>query len=243
MHADLFPQFGIQWGLRYDFFLSPEGLDSFLTRVLVHLIQGWDDATRLNVLRISGVEFLLLNRDRDPAVAERVDLVVRRPSTIGDLRVYRVLESASAVAVVGIVHPSGNVNEAISRLTEATFDPHREVVLAGEHEALDGEPGTAELVRETAESLEVRVSAPDRAAPVVQRTHLPIYRASIDGRPTGLYAANLHRMGVKLPAGEHTVRIRVDRRYFHASLLVAGVCAALLAALALRGRSRRPDRG
>jgi hypothetical protein len=239
MHDELHPPSGIRGGLRYDFFMSPEGLDSFLTRAVVHLLSGWDDVKRMDMLRASGVQYLLLNRDLAPEALDRVELVAQRPGRVGDLRVYRVKDTVDPVEVVGQIRGSRNLNEAVSLMLSEGFDPRRQVVLAGAHEAVDGEPGTATLVRETAESVEVRVSAPGPAALVVQRTHLPIYRATLDGEPTALYAADLHRIGVELPPGEHTVRIWVDRRYFRGAVAAAVLCATLLGLVAWRGLPRR----
>jgi hypothetical protein len=211
MHADLYPPFGVQGGLRYEFNLSPEGLDSFLTRAAVQSFWQLEDPSRMRILRASGVEYLLLHRPLAESLLDGVELLAKTPSAAGALHLYRLRDTAAAVAVVGRVRGSRNLNEALTMLLSPNFDPHNDAVLAGEHDPLDGRPGTARLVEETAESMTVEVSAPNPGALVVQRTHLPIYRAALDGEPVGLYAVNLHRMAVKVPPGQHRVTIRVER--------------------------------
>ena len=92
------------------------------------------------------------------------------------------------------------------------------------------------------ESLDVRVRAEGPGALVVQRAFLPIYRATVDGRPAPLVAANLHRMALELEAGDHRVRIWADRRPLHLSALAALAGIVLLAAGARHCGRRRADR-
>jgi hypothetical protein len=235
LHRELHPAFGVRGGLRYELNLSPEGLDSFLTRAVVQLFWTFEDTQRLQMLRSSGVEYLIVNRALDPSVGDQVELIVQQPSEEGEFHLYRVLDPAPPLAVVGRIRGSANLNEALTMVLSPLFDDREAVVLAGEHEPRDGRPGTARLIRETDESIEAAVSAPNPAALVVQRTHLPIYRATIDGEPTGLYAANLHRLAVKVPAGDHVVKIWVDRSPVLWGLLVALISAAALALLTWHG--------
>ncbi|MFQ5350285.1 MAG: hypothetical protein ACE5EG_07580, partial [Thermoanaerobaculia bacterium] len=59
MHAGLYPATGMQRGLRYEFNLSPEGLDSFLTRATAQAFGLLGDADRVRLLAASGVDYLL----------------------------------------------------------------------------------------------------------------------------------------------------------------------------------------
>lgn len=228
MHQDLHPAYGVHGGLRYDFKLSPEGLDSFLTRAVVQLMWRFEDSQRMRLLRAAGVEYLLLNRALDDTALEGVELLETRESAEGELHIYELVDTAAPVLVAGRVRGSANLNEALTLVLSDDFDHHNDVVLAGEHEPLDGSPGTARVLHEEPESVVVEVSAPNPGALLIQRTHLPIYRAKLDGEPTALYAANLHRMAVKVPAGDHRVEITVDT-----TPLRWGLVTALASMLAL----------
>jgi len=87
--------------------------------------------------------------------------------------------------------------------------------------------------------LDADVRSPSGGVLVIQRAHLPLYRATIDDRPARITVANLHRLAVELPPGDHRVRITIDRAPFLLSLL--GVAVGL-AGLVLLAR-RRPARG
>jgi hypothetical protein len=73
---------------------------------------------------------------------------------------------------------------------------------------------------------------------VWQRAYLPLYRARVDGRDAEPQVANLHLLGVEVPAGEHTVEIWADRRPLARSAAgaLAGVVVLVLMAVGLPWR-------
>ena len=235
MHEDMYPGFGVHGGLRYDFNLSPEGLDSFLTRAVVHLLWNFEDHDRMRILEAAGTEYLLLNRALPDDLLHTVDLIEKKDSAAGEFHIYKLRNAAPSVLVAGRVRGSNNLNEALTMVLSDQFDPHNDVVLAGQHEPLDGVAGTGVLLAEGPESVTVRVVAPNPGVVLIQRTHLPLYRARLDGEPTALYAANLHRMAVKVPAGEHTVEITVDRTPLRWGLFVAALSLMALGWIGWRG--------
>ena len=89
------------------------------------------------------------------------------------------------------------------------------------------------------ESVAAEVDAPRPGVLVWRRAWLPLYRASVDGAPAAPVVANLHHLGVEVPAGRHAVRVWADRGPLARAAWGALAGAALLAALALgaaRGR-------
>ena len=72
LHRQTFHEFhppaGIMAGRNFDFTLSPEGLDSFLTRATVQALERLKDPERIRILAASGVEWLILRRELDPEV-------------------------------------------------------------------------------------------------------------------------------------------------------------------------------
>ncbi len=224
---ELYPAAGITWGRRYEFTTSPEGLDSFLSRITTQAFRRLNDAERIRLLAASGVEVLLLGRELEADAQELVEPVARFPSVGGEILVYRVLNAARPVELVGTILRAPHLNAALTLLTEPPFDPRQGVVLPGEQAPTSGPGGAAKVVASGPESLIVRVHAEGNSALVVQRAYLPLYRASLDGSPASIQVANMHRMAVEVPAGEHEVRIWIDRRplVFSAtlSLLALGV--------------------
>ncbi len=239
LHEGLHPWSGVRWGLRYEFNTTPEGLDSFLTLATAMSMWHYPDTTRLRLLELAGVEYLVLTRPLEDAAlaAGSVELVTSAALDASTAYLYRLRTPAPPAVLVGEVEGVETLNEAMRRLLAEKFDPTRQAVLAGTVEPRQGPPGSARLVEEAPEELILEIDSPAGGALVVQRTHLPTYRATIDGAPARVAAANLHRLAVLVPPGSHTVRIWVGRRPFHLSLIAAGLG---LAALLLVPRWLRP---
>lgn len=239
LQSALHPSSGVRQGLRYDFDVSPEGLDSFLSQITAQTIMERTDAERLRLLRVAGVEYLTLTRDLGPEALAAVpaEEVARREVFGGSVRLYRLLDPAPPVILAGEVEGAGSMNAALDALLDEGFDPRRHAILAGTFPRRSGPPGTARLVGEEEEALEVDVDSEAGGALVVQRTYLPIYRATVDGRPARLVAANLHRMAMLVDPGPHRVRIWVERRS-----LLAGAALALLGLAGSFGGARRANR-
>jgi hypothetical protein len=225
---ELYPAAGTLWGRHYEFAISPEGLDSYLTRVTVQAFQSLSDAERIRLLAASGVDILLLGRDLSPDARDLVELEARHPSVGGDILVYRVLRPAPAVEFVGDVERAPHLNAALGVLTDPSFDPRRSVVLPGNGLSTSSPGGSVELRANGPERLEMAVDAAGPGVLVVQRAYLPLYRATVDGEEAPILVANMHRMGIELPVGEHEVKLWVDRRP-----LAAGGSLSLLAVIGL----------
>ncbi|MFQ5350666.1 MAG: hypothetical protein ACE5EG_09515, partial [Thermoanaerobaculia bacterium] len=225
----LYPAAGRLWGRRYELTRSPEGLDSFLSRATAQTLPGLSDELRLRLLAASGVDHLLLTRQLAGGAAAAAELLAKPADGPGEIYLYRLNEAAPEVYFAATVHRAPHLNGALSSILEPSFDPRSAVVLPGSGPPVTGAGGRVESLASGAESLELAVDAEGPGAVVVQRAHLPIWRAEIDGRPAPLVAANIHRLGLEIAAGEHRVRLWVDRR----PLWVAGLVAAAAAVVAL----------
>ena len=237
--AQLYPSSGIPWGRRYELDPSPEGLDAFLTFSLAQALPRLDDAARLRVLAASGVEVLLLDRELDPAAQRRVRPLARMPIAAGELFVYRLTAVAAPAQLVTRVYRVPHLNAALELLTDPAFDPRTEAVLPSREGSAAIRPaagGSAVVRSETADEIVVDVAAASAGVLVVQRTHLGIYRAAVDGELAALEPANVHRLGVEVPAGRHQVRIWADRRPTRVAWTVAALGLLGLVALAAEGR-------
>ncbi len=228
----LFPATGRLWGRRYELTRSPEGLDSFLSRAVAQTLPGLDDRSRLRLLAASGVDHLLLTRPLAAGAETAAALLDGGGGGAGDLRIYRLRPPPPEVFFAGSVHRAPHLNGALSLLLEPSFDPLAEVVLPGSGPSVQGSPGRVEVLASGPESLRVTVEAPGPGALVVHRALLPVWRAEVDGRPAPIVAANIHRMGIELAAGRHSVRLWVDRRPLWAAALVAGAAALVVLLLA-----------
>jgi hypothetical protein len=236
---ELYPQSAPLWGRRYELDVSPEGLDSFLTRMAQGAVKhSGDDARRVRLLAAWGVGRLLLDRPLAPAPAASGARLLGEVPSFGDLfRVYAIAGRAPALYLARRVLAAPHMNAAYALLSDPQFRPGEDAVLAGggPPRALAG--GRVLALRRGPESLEA--SGPGWL--VIGRAHLPLYRASVDDRPAAVEIANLDRLAVAVPAGRHRVRLWIDRRP-----LAAAAAAALLGLLALgwlAARARRAAGG
>lgn len=240
--AEMHPFAGIPWGRQYTFNNSPEGLDSFYSVSMVLALPRMDDAARVRMLRASGVDRLLLPRSLDGVADDQAQLLTTYPSAGHDLHVYALQNVLPKILWTGDIRRAPHMDAALEQLTAADFDPTASVVLPSRSAApapplkpTEPPTGTAQVIDESTESLRVAVQAETDGMLVTRRAFLPIYRASIDGKPAVPQVANAHRLAVEVPAGTHEVRLWVDRRPFQASLALAGLTTLALLIFLWRG--------
>jgi hypothetical protein len=225
---ELYPFAGAVHGRRFDLNLSPEDLDSFLTHVARSATERSADAERLRLLAAWGVDRLLLNRELE-AEASGAARLLRRAENFGqEIFVYEIVDVAPQVGFLPTVLRAPTVTEGLLMLRSPEFEPRAMVVLPGAGPARPGMRGEVKVVAESAERLEVEVEAPTPGVLVWRRAHLSLYRATIDGAPAPVVPANVHRIGVELPSGNHRVRIWADRAPTRWSFVVALLGAAML---------------
>lgn len=142
--------------------------------------------------------------------------------------------------MVGAIQRAPHLNAAVATMVSDGFDPQTQTVLPEGGAILRGPSGSVTLVETGPEALEVQVEAPAPGALVIQRAFLPLYRATVDGESASIVAANVHRLGIEIPEGKHTVEIWVDRRPFRISSSIAligvGVLIWLVWRLGVSGR-------
>ncbi len=227
---ELYPFTGPLWQRRYELNVSPEGLDSFLTRVSQGAIKGADDAARVRLLAAWGVGRLLLDRPLAEGTPG-ADLLAAIPSSGQHLYIYAIPSRSPAIFLARRVLPAPHLNAAYSLLADPHFDPSTDAVVPGEGPSREGPGGRVRLLAQGPEALHLEVDSPAGGLLVLQRSHLPLWKATLDGRPIPIQVANLQRMGVEVPPGRHQVQLRIDRRPLRLSF--AGTAAGLLGLVVL----------
>lgn len=240
----LIPAAGVlHGGLRYELNRSPEGLSSFLSRAAhdAVAVTPWD-RQRLLALSRWGVEYVIAPRPLTAVPAALAEESVAA-GAVEPVYLYRLLRPAPEIALADLPLRVPHLNAAWDLFRSPGFDPRRHVVLppAADEAGDDRVPALPEIegpsearlrvLRRGSESLEVEVTSAAGAVLVVQRSILPVWRATVDGRPVAIEPANLYRIGVPVSAGRHRVRLWVDRAPLRLSL--AGSAAGLLALIAL----------
>ena len=234
---ELYPFTGPLWKRRYELNTSAEGLDSFLTRMAQGSLKASDNEKRLRLLAAWGVGRLVMNHPLEPQ-PERAKLLVTLPSFGRLLYIYEVTGRAPEAFLATRVFSAPHLNAAYAAMTEPAFDARTDAVLpgvSGKGDVVQRGGGTAVIEREGPESVDVAVDAgPGGSVLVVQRAYT-LYSARLDGRPVPVLTANLHRLGVEVPAGRHHVTLWVDRSGFIRSFFAVAFGLAMLPILGAWG--------
>jgi len=238
---EMFPFTGPLWDRRYELDESPEGLDTYLTRLSQGSLKGANDEERLRLLAGWGVGRLVIERALTPPPSH-ARLLGELPSFGQQVRVYEVLGRSPEVFLARRIWYAPHLNAAYGIMKSDPFDPERDGVIEGNGPPRLSAGGSVRVLRRGPESLDLDLDVgPGGSLLVVQRALL-IYRATLDGRPAPpLQATNLQRTGLLVPAGRHRVRMWVDRTAFHRSLAASAL--GLAGAMALAGWAAGSARG
>jgi hypothetical protein len=240
---------------------SPVQLDRYwrlVRRVATHQIlynSATFQALRPSVLRLFGVEWLIMPGNETPPVP------ARSVTTEGRYTLYRIEDPeprASFVSQWTEVFPGSGMDVVL----DASFDPGRRAIVEAKP-TVGGRPistdpsatGTASYEEIRPEHIRVHVTSDSAGLVVVRNAFDENWHATVDGRPTPVILTDYLMQGVAVPEGIHTVELTYRDRPIGLGLLVSGGgWALLLAAIAWfvlsdrrRGRSGRtvagsPDR-
>lgn len=134
------------------------------------------------------------------------------------------------------VTPAGNLNQAARLVHDPAFRPDENTVVESSDDSLANlaaapTPGQVAVLSYSANDWAVRVESPGEALLVNTDTDYPGWEATIDGQPARVYIADVAFRAIRLPAGNHEVRMRFVPRilYWSAALSALALMAALLA--------------
>lgn len=165
-------------------------------------------------------------------------------NTAGSMVYLYRLPGDNPAAWVATAMVKGNDDQALATVTDARFDPTRAAIVdtAAQVESakLTAPPPpsgvTARVTRLDPGAIDVQLDGQPAAgsALVVSENYFPGWRAQIDGREATTVRANYNLIGVPLPAGARSVRLRfVDAAYESGkSITLTSLALALLATVA-----------
>jgi hypothetical protein len=94
-----------------------------------------------------------------------------------------------------------------------------------------------QLTRENAEVVRIQLTAPSACLAVIAESYYPFWHAQIDGQPSELLRVSCGLMGVRLPAGNHTIILQYQPPRVYALAAVVSIVAFLVGlGLAVRNR-------
>jgi hypothetical protein len=241
-HAELYGGSGRLAGHRWELDPSPEGLSHFTLHAVVEWMRRAGDRERVALAAAAGVERLLLPRPLAGEALAGARLVAETPGegAARPLWIYELEPTLPPAGLAGEVVPAPHLGAAMTALTAPGFDPRRTAVVAGGGAVRRGPPGSVELQRDERERVELVASSEAGGVLVLRRAYLPIWRATIDGRPATPTIAQATRLALALPPGRHEVRLWISRRplaWALAASLGGGVALLALAAWPARRSS------
>ncbi len=201
-------------------------------------------AEQLRLLRVLGVRYIVAGEFDGLAVTDGLARIARIPP----LGVYAVSGSLPRYSVVGSARGVRSNLEAQAAVSEAGFDPSRELVLEGDVDRAGSGAATGQVrvVEQQAEHVVLDVDATAEGWLLSLQTWFPGWQARIDGRRVPVRRANGTFQAVAVPAGVHRVTFDYRPGSVRAGLALTAVAAVDLALVlgyaggtALRQRRRR----
>ncbi len=138
---------------------------------------------------------------------------------------------------------AGSLTEAAEILHSSNFDPANVVImeppLNGFTPSTGRPTGRVDVLRYRPSHVALQTNTPAPAILVATDVYYPGWEASIDGKPTPLYIADVAFRGIVVPSGQHHVEMRFVPRIFFPSLFVSILAGALVLFVVFRSIWRR----
>ncbi len=186
-------------------------------------------------LDLLDVGWVVEHADRPPPVTGAKPVV-----TEGQWQLYRLPSAPGPVSVITSWKVVPDPDRALAAVTATGFRPARQVILERTPGlAISAPTGTTSAQAAPASAVDRRISgdaavitvSTDRAAIVLVRsTYDPDWRATVDGVPAPVLAADSVDQGIAVPAGYHTIRL-----FYRDPAIGIGLAASAEAAFGLFG--------
>ncbi|MFI5180224.1 MAG: hypothetical protein ACHQPI_02410 [Thermoanaerobaculia bacterium] len=203
---------GASKGLRYAYDQDPDGSYSYLDRMTQGVLSVRDWRGKLKWLRSAGVGSVIAGDvpPETPGLAPVfTDGEAGIPATL-----FRLTDPLPGIRRCPRVLAADSVTRTVVLFEDSSFDPRVAVVVAGREAASLAAPredplARARIVADTPEILVVETSGGVPAVLHVDRTYTPLVRATVNQRPVVPLVANLHLVGIPVPAGTSHVVVEL----------------------------------
>lgn len=229
------PVFGSAHGLRYAFDRSPEGMYSYLSRMVQERMLAAPLPLKLKYLRLLGVEVVITGSAIEDPYVQRMfetDVFGNRVFVYG---VRRTLPRALAVRAL---RPVRSVNEAFAVLESPGFDEHAQTVAPLSRRLPTGMIYITRFT-EAPQRLTFEVSAPADGTLLINESFFSAWDARGDGKRLSLVPLNIDRLGVVVPKGTTRITLQFgrERRLVRAAMMASGIALVSICLLYLRSRN------
>jgi len=207
--AGLYPSYGVRWGLHYLLDTGPDGLEP-LAHETVAVMAGKTLSREAwaRVARALGADAVV---GAEPVSGWRATLIEGVWLSIAAQPAPR---EYLAAAIQQVWKPRA----ALAALADPNFRPGVDALVDGRGGARSLGPAVLHACSGPAHDRRFDVETSGPGLLVVQQSHVPGWRADIDGVEAPVVVANGCAMGVHVPSGRHRVRLRIDLRPYQLGL-------------------------
>lgn len=201
---------GAAHGLQYAWDPDPDGSYTLLDRYARNVVTSRDWPARLKWLRAAGVGSVIAS-ELPPGLSGLLPVYTEGrygpPATL-----FRLAEPLPGIRRLSRVRGSSSISEAVAIVDDPSFDPATDAVVAGrppsgtDRKDADAE-ARARIVVEGPDGLVVETAGAAPGLLLVDRAFTPRVRATVNGAPTTVYAAQVNLVGVPVPSGDARVEI------------------------------------
>jgi hypothetical protein len=200
---------GAPHGLKYAWDPDPDGSYTILNRYAFDVVRQRPWSGRLKWLRAAGVRAVIA-ADIPPETPGLAPVYVEGSAGV-PVTLWRVVSPLPGLRRAGRVVVADSIGATVAAFEDAGFDPATDVVVHAKNAALASPERDASadvtLAEEGPDRLVVETSGARPGILRVDRSFTPRVAATVDGRPATVYAADLHLIGVPVPAGRSRVVI------------------------------------
>jgi hypothetical protein len=230
------PDFGIAYGFRYALERSPEGMYSFLSRIVQERFTAAPPPMKMRYLRMLSCHTLFSRRPLEPDA---------KPVAVADRNALFALPIRAPLPYVTPVRQTIGVRslqEAVARIESPAFDEHSTSIVPASLASVPA-PATIASVKVEPQELTIAVDARAPALLIVNESWFSAWTATAGGQELRTFPANIDRLGIAIPAGRSTITVRFGRKRQSVALAWAASMLLLLAAAAttFQGRRKRGD--
>lgn len=205
---------GAPGGLRYAYDKDPDGSYSYLDRMVQGVLSVRDWRGKLKWLRSAGVGCVIAG-DVPPGTSGLAPVFTDGEAGI-PATLFRLTDPLPGIRRCPRVLAADSVTRTVVLFEDPSFDPKTSVVVAGKEAASlaaerEDPLARVRVVADTPEILVVETSGAAAAVLLVDRTYTPRVRATVNQRPVAPVVANLHLLGIPVPAGTAQAVVELSR--------------------------------
>lgn len=230
------PSFGVLHNVAYAGEKSPDGMYSYLSRIVSERIESEPLSTRLRYLRIAGCREYVTAGELSGSGLSMREVASR---TGHPVRIYSISNPLPSVMTPSQAVEARSVQHAVRTLESEAFDEQTTIVTSPGHALPFSAPAQIRDVVETSQGLTFHVSAGADTVVMVNQTYfVDAWDARAGDLSLATFPADLDRLGIEIPAGEWKVTVRFGRMRGWIVLLTLMSLSLMVFAMIMAGQPR-----